>query len=394
MSHLGQRRSFELGAQKPSLIAFLPALQLEADQTAFNVGANIAASTELRSQALIAAVADGLLVLNADRTVIAANPAAERLFHYNQGALVGLGLGRLVVGAGRLRAGRDHAAIGVRQDGGRFPLALTLGASDQDGATIFVCIARDGSARARAGARWERRIERLTADKDAFARTAAHDLREPLRMVTAFCGLLAKDYGDGLDARGQDYLARVVAATARMRGLIDDLLDVRGPGDNGANGSWFEADEALDGALEALGAVITESGGRIERTPLPRLWGHPTRFSRLLQNLIGNALKYVTPGAAPHVRVAAAREGGFWRLSIADNGIGVEPRHQKRIFEPFQRLHAASRYPGTGLGLAICREIVTGFGGRLRVISKPGEGSTFSFTVKIRDGDIPGERGQ
>jgi PAS domain S-box-containing protein len=391
MSHVGQRRSFELGVQKSSLTAFRSAPQLEVDKAPFNVNASIGVSTELRSQTLIAAVVDGLLVLDARLSVAAANPAAERLFRYNQGGLVGLDLEQLVIGAAGLRPGRDHMAVGLRRDGRRFPVSLTLGANDQDGAAVFVCVVRDASARERAEARWRRQVDRLTAanaDKDGFVRAAAHDLREPLRMVTAFCGLLAKDHGEDLDARGRDHLNRVVAAAARMRALLDDLLEFRGPGAEGAQGSWFEADVALDGAIEALGETIRESGGRIERAPLPRLWGNPARFSRLLQNLIANALKYVAPGTAPHVRISAAREGGVWRIAVADNGIGVEPRHQARIFEPFQRLHAASRYPGAGLGLAICRDIVAGFGGRLRVRSTPGEGSIFSFTVKIR------ERGQ
>ncbi len=335
-----------------------------------------------------------MLVLDARQAVIAANPAAERLFQYNPGKIFGIALERLVIGAASLRPGRDHTMVGLRQDGGRFPLSLTLGASEQDGAPVFVCIVRDASARERAEARWRRRVDRLTAanaDQDGVMRAAAHDLREPLRMVTAFCGLLAKDYGEDLDTRGRDYLDRIVAATTRMRGLLDDLMELRGPRAEAAKASWFEADAALDGALEALGEAIRESGALIDRTPLPRLWGNPHRFSRLLQNLVGNALKYVEPGTTPHVRVSAAREGGAWRIAVADNGIGIEPRHQARIFEPFQRLHAASRYPGAGLGLAICRDIVAGFGGRMRVRSTPGEGSIFSFTVKIQDQDFKGK---
>jgi PAS domain S-box-containing protein len=383
-----------LGVQKSSPTAFIPKFQLSVGDAPFNAGANTGISTKLRSQTLIAAAAEAMLVLDARQAVIAANPAAERLFQYNPGKIFGIALERLVIGAASLRPGRDHTMVGLRQDGGRFPLSLTLGASEQDGAPVFVCIVRDASARERAEARWRRRVDRLTAanaDQDGVMRAAAHDLREPLRMVTAFCGLLAKDYGEDLDTRGRDYLDRIVAATTRMRGLLDDLMELRGPRAEAAKASWFEADAALDGALEALGEAIRESGALIDRTPLPRLWGNPHRFSRLLQNLVGNALKYVEPGTTPHVRVSAAREGGAWRIAVADNGIGIEPRHQARIFEPFQRLHAASRYPGAGLGLAICRDIVAGFGGRMRVRSTPGEGSIFSFTVKIQDQDFKGK---
>jgi signal transduction histidine kinase len=139
--------------------------------------------------------------------------------------------------------------------------------------------------------------------------------------------------------------------------------------------------------LETLHESVRQSGADVTRGTLPRLYGSPARFARLMQNLIGNALKYVDAGVAPRVRVSAAREDNFWRFSVVDNGIGIEARHHEQIFEPFKRLHAKSRYDGMGLGLAICRKIVDGLGGRIGVTSNPGEGSTFSFTVKIEGGD-------
>jgi light-regulated signal transduction histidine kinase (bacteriophytochrome) len=105
-----------------------------------------------------------------------------------------------------------------------------------------------------------------------------------------------------------------------------------------------------------------------------------------MQNLIGNALKYVAEDVSPQIHVTANRDGGFWRFSVSDNGIGIEPRHYERIFEPFKRLHAKDRFQGTGLGLAICRKIVEGFGGEISVGANKDQGSTFSFTVKI-DGE-------
>jgi signal transduction histidine kinase len=107
------------------------------------------------------------------------------------------------------------------------------------------------------------------------------------------------------------------------------------------------------------------------------------RFERMMQNLIGNALKYVARDVSPRVRIEAAREGDFWRVSVADNGIGIDPRHFQRIFEPFKRLHGHGQYEGTGLGLSICRKIAEGFGGVISVQSSEGQGSTFSFTIPI-----------
>jgi signal transduction histidine kinase len=125
---------------------------------------------------------------------------------------------------------------------------------------------------------------------------------------------------------------------------------------------------------------------------LPQIYGNPIRFHRLMQNLIGNALKYVAEDVAPRIHVTAVREGAFWRFSVSDNGIGIDPRHHEQIFEPFKRLHAKDRFRGTGLGLAICRKIVEGFGGVMSVRSNEGQGSTFSFTVKIDGEDNDSDR--
>jgi light-regulated signal transduction histidine kinase (bacteriophytochrome) len=203
-------------------------------------------------------------------------------------------------------------------------------------------------------------------------------------MVAAFCGLLSKDYGERLDERGREYLALALTATTQMRDLLDDLVDYGHLDLEAERGSWFDSDDGLDQALENLGDPIKESGAEVTRESLPRVYGNPIRFHRLMQNLVGNALKYVAPDVSPRIHVRAVREGGFWRFSVSDNGIGIEPRHHDRIFEPFKRLHAKSQYYGTGLGLAICRKIVEGFGGVIEVSSVPGEGSIFSFTLEVR----------
>jgi len=137
--------------------------------------------------------------------------------------------------------------------------------------------------------------------------------------------------------------------------------------------------------FENLHESIRESGAVITRGPMPPVFGNAIRFNRLMQNLIGNGLKYVAPGAAPRIHVAAERRDEFWDFSVADNGIGIDARHFDQIFEPFKRLHAKSSYYGTGLGLAICRKIIDGFGGRIWVNSTPDEGSVFHFTIRSQD---------
>jgi signal transduction histidine kinase len=228
-------------------------------------------------------------------------------------------------------------------------------------------------------------------EPNEFVRGAAHDLGAPLRMVMAFCELLSKDYAEHFDARGREYLSLAVLATTQMRHLLDDLIEFGRPGLPADQRSWFESGETFDGALEILHDAVGMSGAKITRGPLPRIYGDQAQFARLMQNLIGNALKYVAAGVAPRIHVSAVLDRAFWLFSVADNGIGVEADDHARIFEPFKQLHPKTSHSGSGLGLAICRRLVEGFGGRIWVRSTPGKGSTFSFTIAIRDegsGDV------
>ena len=115
------------------------------------------------------------------------------------------------------------------------------------------------------------------------------------------------------------------------------------------------------------------------------IYANPVRFTRLLENLIGNAIKYVAPGVQPRVHVSAQIAQDVWLFKVKDNGIGVSPEYRVQVFEPFKRLHTSSEYPGTGLGLSICKRIVEGFGGEMGIEENAEGGSTFTFTIKQRD---------
>jgi PAS domain S-box-containing protein len=364
---------------------------------------------ETRFRAIFDTAVDGIILMDRRGVVTMFNPACERMFGYGAAEVVGGDVKRLMPSpyhdehdqylANYQRTGErkiigiGREVLGQRSNGEIFPLDLSVGEAAHEGEVFYVGIVRDVTARRQASELRERLIEQLTAsnaEQTHFTRAASHDLREPLRMVANFCGLLSKNYGDGLDDRGREYLSLALSATLHMQDLLDDLVDLGRLSLKAERGSWFSSDESLDHVLDMLREPVRESGADITREPLPDIFGNPIRFQRLLQNLVGNALKYVGDGVTPRIRVSAARTGEFWRFSILDNGIGIEPRHYQRIFEPFTRLHARSRYQGTGLGLAISRKIVEGFGGDMSVSSAPGEGSTFSFTVNIQqeeDGD-------
>ena len=214
---------------------------------------------------------------------------------------------------------------------------------------------------------------------EQFAFIASHDLQEPLRKVTAFGSRLEENYKAVLDERGRDYLARMVNAAARMRTLIDDLLAYSRIT---TKGNPFQAVDLAKVTGEVLGDLETRiqaTGGRVEVGAMPTLTADPAQMRQLMQNLIGNALKYHKDDVAPVVRVQSEEPSSFvHRIMVSDNGIGFEQEQAERIFLPFQRLHGrTSKYEGTGIGLAIVQRIVERHGGTVRAASKPGEGSTF-----------------
>jgi PAS domain S-box-containing protein len=225
-----------------------------------------------------------------------------------------------------------------------------------------------------------RELERSNDDLEQFAYVASHDLKQPLRAVSGFLGVLREHCGGKLDQEAMRYIARALEATERMRELIDDLLAYARVGTRGRDFKNVECANVLDMAIENLAAAIQESGGVVTRDPLPTVKGDALQLVSLFQNLIGNALKFrrETP---PRIHVSAERNDRVWRFSIRDNGIGIDPQHYERIFRVFQRLHPRAEYPGTGIGLAISKRIVERHGGRIWVESVPGQGTTFSFCL-------------
>lgn len=215
---------------------------------------------------------------------------------------------------------------------------------------------------------------------EQFAYVVSHDLREPLRTISGFLNLVQKKSRDRLDAQGNEYIDYAVQGAERLDRMILDLLEyskihrqelTRRP--VSLFDIWLEA-------VENLRYLIEDTGTRITHDPLPMVRGDTGQLVRLLQNLIGNAITYCK-GRKPRIHIGVASEGDHWRIAVQDNGIGIEPEHQKRIFKIFQRLHTQKEYPGTGIGLAICQKIVERHGGCIWVDSEPGKGSTFYFTL-------------
>ncbi|MBI2508502.1 MAG: PAS domain S-box protein, partial [Betaproteobacteria bacterium] len=232
-------------------------------------------------------------------------------------------------------------------------------------------------------------LTRSNAELEQFAYVASHDLQEPLRMISSYTQLLLRRYGDRLDAEAREFMDFVVDGATRMKQLIEDLLAYSRVGTRGKEFQPVECEGALLKALANLRAAIEASGATVTHDPLPTVEGDEVQLTQLLQNLVGNALKF--KGAeAPRIHVGVAERADGWEFAVTDNGIGIDPQYFERIFMVFQRLHSKGEYPGTGIGLAICKKVVDRHGGRIRVESRPGHGSTFCFTLPRKGGHAHG----
>jgi light-regulated signal transduction histidine kinase (bacteriophytochrome) len=198
--------------------------------------------------------------------------------------------------------------------------------------------------------------------------------------VGGFASLLKQQLKDRLDADGQKYIGHVVEGAERMQALINDLLTYSRVGSRGGARTPVDMKQALDDAVGNLSAAIEENRAVIRSDPLPTIAADPSQMVQLLQNLVGNAIKFHGP-RAPDIHIGARREKDAWVFSVRDNGIGIEPKYHDRIFLIFQRLHSRLEYPGTGIGLAVCKKIVERHSGRIWFESQPGEGTTFFFTI-------------
>jgi PAS domain S-box-containing protein len=223
-------------------------------------------------------------------------------------------------------------------------------------------------------------LERSNAELEQFASAASHDLQAPLRAVVGFLQLLEEEAEGRLGARGLEYLHTAVEGGQRMQEMITGLLGYARAGHGEPELEAIQVDALVRGVVAGLAPAIEENGARVSWDELPTVeWARPW-LQRVFQNLIENALRF-RGDAPPRIHVSASREGGAWRFSVADNGIGIDPAHHDEIFEVFRRLHPRERYPGTGVGLPVVQKLVEAGGGRVEVESEVGKGAVFSFTL-------------
>lgn len=350
----------------------------------------------------------GIVVIDEQGEIVRVNGVTERIFGRGREEMLGQPVEILLperyrerhpsqragyFGAPTARsmgAGRELYAL--RADGDEFPIEIGLQPLRTSNGLLVVSAIVDISERAAMQSRLAAKSQELACANSAlrrsnneletFAFVASHDLQEPLRKIASYCQLLKEEKLEQLDEQAVSYLDVAIRGAERLRVLVKDLLSFSRIATRGEPLAPTDADACLAAALDNLSCQIEDNEAVVSIEPLPTVMGDPSQLTLLLQNLIGNALKY--RGAdPPEVSVTAQVDGGECVVSVRDNGIGISPEYAEKVFEIFQRLHSRREYSGTGIGLALCRRIVERFGGEIWVEPAAGGGSNFQFRLAV-----------
>jgi PAS domain S-box-containing protein len=344
---------------------------------------------------------EAILIADMDSRYVDANPAACALTGYTRGELIRLKVKDVIPIALQdsgvrqwrefLRTGKMEGEYHVRRrDGSMVEVEFRSVANFLPG--LHLSVMRDITERKQAehqvrklNEELERRVEERTSklrealrEIDTFSYSVAHDLRGPLRAMTGFSEALLQDHSPKLDPEGQDFVHRIADAGRRMDSLIMDILAYSRLSRDEVPLEPASLDDVVTPVLDRMAKEIRERQASVTvRSPLPWIVGHAGMLQQVVTNLVSNAIKFSRPGVAPEVVLRAETRGGMVRLWIEDNGIGISPEYQDRVFGLFQRLNPVEAFPGTGVGLAIVRRAMERMGGRSGVESTPGQGSRF-----------------
>jgi PAS domain S-box-containing protein len=236
------------------------------------------------------------------------------------------------------------------------------------------------------------KLQSQNAELASFSYMASHDLKEPLRKIQIFVNRIFQKDGDHLSPDSRDYFTRVTNVASRMQTLIDALLDYTQTETASTNLVATDLNIVFNDVKKDLQDEILDKNVRLESHDLPTIKADPLQLHQLFLNIISNSIKYRKRELSPVITISASKvpsssiktgeptpKDKYWKICIADNGIGFDPAYELKIFETFQRLHGKSEYPGTGLGLAICKKIVQNHHGLITAESKPGQGATFNI---------------
>jgi len=284
--------------------------------------------------------------------------------------------------AAAIRNGFESGSVAVElelrtEEGETVPFEF-VGSSLENtaGEPVLAGIGRDVSGRIER----ERRLKASNERLEQFAYAASHDLQEPLRMVSSYLRLIESRASDELTEETEEFLEFAVDGADRMREMIDGLLAYSRVETQGRPLEPVDLNDVVDDVLDDLDMRITECDADVDIEELPRVTGDEHQLRQVFQNLVTNALEY-SGDEPPRVQISATRNGSMWEVAVRDEGLGIEPDEQDRIFEVFERLHSRNDHGGSGIGLALCERIVERHDGDIWVESELGEGATFSFTL-------------
>jgi len=365
------------------------------------IGAAVGARANAQMMSLLASIvqysSEAIFSCTPDGVITSWNPAAERLYGYSAREAIGQHAGLIVPPQiapelnefiERIKQGErleHHETRRLHKDGHMIDVSLTI-SPIRDGNRRLVAasvIGHDITEAKRVKEELDRsrqELERSNQELEQFAYIASHDLREPLRMVSGYVGLLDQNYRAELDDRAIEFMDFALDGVRRMERLITDLMTYSRAGKM----EPFKAVAVEHLMMEVIAAqvlTIQETGAEVTYDPLPQVMGDEPALFNLLNNLVANGLKF-RGEAPPRIHLRAHRDGPVWIFLLSDNGIGIKPKDRQRIFEMFQRGHSQSAYPGSGMGLAICKRIVERHGGTIRVEPTDAAGTTFAFALK------------
>lgn len=353
--------------------------------------------SEARVRAIVETAAEGIIVIDERGMIDRFNPAAERMFGYTEAEVAGKNISMLMPSPHReehdgylaryLKTGEKRIVgigrevMGMRKDGAIFPMDLAVSEVRLADHRMFTGIVRDVTERKQVEERQARLVLELESANEElrnFAYVVSHDLKAPLRAISSLADWVVTDYADRLDDEGKEHMRLLLARVRRMDGLIDGILQYSRVGRVKEAGVAVDLDQLVHEVIDLLSpppniAITIDN-------LLPTVVAERTRLQQVFQNLLSNAIKYMDK-AEGKISIGCVAAGNKWKLSVSDNGPGIEERYFEKIFQLFQTLAPRDRVESTGVGLALVKKIVEMYGGEIWVESKVGEGSTFFFTL-------------
>ncbi len=348
-------------------------------------------------RAIVDNTADGLIVINNKGIIRNFNKASERIFGYAANEVIGQNIKMLMppphkeghdiylenyLNTGQKRIiGIGREVSGLRKNKTTFPMDLSVTEITVDGKVYFSGIVKDITERKAS----EQKLLETNTELERFVFVAAHDLQEPLRTITMYSDMLEDGISEKLDEKSMRYLGNIRNSAKRMRTLISDLLEYSRMSNESHKFEKISSKSIVQMAIDNLIDTIEKQNATIVIDKnLPDIVGNPVQLVSLLQNLIGNSLKYTRNDTEPRIELHAEAREYDWIFSVKDNGIGIAPQYAEQIFAPFKRLHTSDEYSGTGIGLSMCKRIVEQHGGQIWVTPSPDHGSIFYFTLPIK----------